>query len=144
MGDEFSTNSLMNLSLNLPTKSTWTPLLDPDGQNVKEEAFQAFCEIPVGRTILDEDVKVEAQKCDNIHCYEHNMTYSAPLTQIVELIESSGNCSQSISVECISAPYQVSIASISTHFRKTTISLFNFQSLTILLCYKVDSNLQSN
>jgi len=92
--------------VDLGIKTSRMVTLDPDGQNVKEEAFRAFCEVPVGRTILDEDVKVEAQKCDNIHCYEHNMTYSAPLTQIVELIESSGNCSQLISVECISAPFQ--------------------------------------
>ena len=110
-------------------KSSRTPLLDPDGQNVKEEAFRAFCEIPVGRTILDEDVKVEAQKCDNIHCYEHNMTYSAPLTQIVELIESSGNCSQSISVECISAPFQVLVASSLNFYPFLTI----FSNLTYLI-----------
>ena len=83
------------------------PLLDPDGQNVKEEAFQAFCEIPAGRTILNEDVQVEAQICDSLHCFPHTMNYSAPLPQIVELIKSSENCSQMIHVECISAPFQV-------------------------------------
>ena len=36
------------------------------------------------------------------------MTYTAPLPQIVALIESSGNCSQSIKLECQSAPLQVS------------------------------------
>ena len=98
---------LLIICIRNPTKSTFTTLLDPDGQNVKEEAFQAFCEIPAGRTILGEDVQVQAQKCDGLHCFEHSMNYSAPLTQIVELIESSGNCSQLINVECISAPFQV-------------------------------------
>ena len=64
--------------------------------------------MPSGLTILGEDTVIEVQKCDSLHCFEHNMTYAAPDSQMVALIESSERCSQSIKMECLSAPYQVS------------------------------------
>ena len=70
--------------------------------------FQGYCELPSGLTILGEDTVVDVQKCDSLHCFEHNMTYAAPDSQMVALIESSERCSQSIKMECLSAPYQVS------------------------------------
>ena len=66
------------------------------------------CDIPSGQTVLGDDTEVNIQKCDSLHCFQYTMTYSTPLSQIVALIESSENCSQSIKMECSSAPYTVS------------------------------------
>ena len=82
--------------------------LDPDGHSVKEEPIVGFCDVATGTTVLENDITVEVGKCDSLHCFQHNMSYSAPVTQMVALIESSGNCSQSIKVDCQSAPLKVS------------------------------------
>jgi hypothetical protein len=95
-------------AIDLGIKTSRFVTLDPDGQSVKEEPILGFCEVPAGTTRLDTDVTVEVGKCHSLHCFQHNMTYAAPLQQMVALIEASGNCSQSIKVECQTAPLQVS------------------------------------
>ena len=95
-------------AIDLGIKTSRFITLDPDGQSVKEEPILGFCEVPTGTTILDTDVTVEVQTCDSLHCFQHNMTYAAPLQQMVALIDTSGNCSQSIKVDCLTAPLQVS------------------------------------
>jgi len=80
--------------------------LDPDGQNLNNGPILGYCELPSGLTILGEDTTVEVQKCDSLHCFKYNMNYTAPDSQIDVLIESSERCSQSIQMECLSAPYQ--------------------------------------
>ena len=99
-------------AIDLGVKTSRFITLDPDGQSVKEEPILGFCEVPTGTTILDTDVTVEVQTCDSLHCFQHNMTYAAPLQQMVALIDTSGNCSQSIKVDCLTAPLQVSLVQI--------------------------------
>ena len=106
-------------AVNLGIKTSRLVTLDPDGQSVKEEPIRGFCEAATGRTILDNDVMVEVGKCGNLHCFQHNMSYSAPLPQMVALIESSGNCTQSIRLDCQSAPLQVSSTANSQILSKT-------------------------
>ena len=101
-------------AIDLGIKTSRFVTLDPDGQSVKEEPILGFCEVPAGTTRLDTDVTVEVGKCHSLHCFQHNMTYAAPLQQMVALIEASGNCSQSIKVECQTAPLQVSSIKINT------------------------------
>ena len=87
------------------------------------------CEIPNGQTVLGDDTEVVIQKCNSLHCFQYTMSYSIPLSKIVAFIESSENCSQSIKMECSSAPYTVS---------KITQSLFKNSSnadLSFLLMY---------
>ena len=101
-------------AIDLGIKTSRFITLDPDGQSVKEEPILGFCEVPTGTTILDTDVTVEVGKCHSLHCFQYNMTYAAPLQQMVALIEASGNCSQSIKVECQTAPLQVSSITTNT------------------------------
>ena len=101
-------------AIDLGIKTSRFVTLDPDGQSVKEEPILGFCEVPAGTTILDTDVTVEVGKCHSLHCFQYNMTYAAPLQQMVALIEASGSCSQSIKVECQTAPLQVSSIKINT------------------------------
>ena len=79
------------------------------------------CEIPNGQTVLGDDTEVVIQKCDSLHCFQYTMTYSTPLSQMVAFIESSENCSQSIKMECSSAPYTVS--KITQSFFQNTSSI---------------------
>ena len=95
-------------AVDIGIKTSRLVTLDPDGQNVNEEPILGFCEVSTGTTILDTDVMVEVENCGFLHCFQYNMTYAAPLQQMVALIEASGNCSQSIKVDCLTAPLQVS------------------------------------
>lgn len=112
-------------AIDLGIKTSRFITLDPDGQSVKEEPILGFCEVPTGTTILDTDVTVEVQTCDSLHCFQHNMTYAAPLQQMVALIDTSGNCSQSIEVDCLTAPLQVSSNTTNT----LSLAFANFTTL---------------
>ena len=96
-------------AVELGVKTSRFLTLDPDGHSVKEEPIVGFCDVPTGTTVLENDITVEVGKCEGLHCFQHNMSYSAPVTQMVALIDSSGNCSQSIKVDCQSAPLKVSL-----------------------------------
>ena len=69
---------------------------------------------------------IDVQKCDSLHCFKYNMTYAAPDSQMVALIESSERCFQSIKMECLSAPYQVSNSVV------LTLKYFNLESAVFL------------
>ena len=47
--------------------------------------------------------------CYGSDCFEAEVEYPAPMDRIVSLMNSLGNCSQKLSVECESAPLEVSI-----------------------------------
>ena len=94
-------------AVELGVKTSRYLTLDPDGHSVKEEPIVGFCDVETGTTVLENEIMVEVGKCVGLHCFQHNMSYSAPVTQMAALIDSSRNCSQSIKLDCHSAPFKV-------------------------------------
>ena len=79
-------------------------MLDPDGKNQGLPPIQVKCQLPEGKSVLGEEVTATVDHCIAIGCFKKEITYDAPVGQIETLISKSTSCSQSIKVECASAP----------------------------------------
>ena len=62
------------------------------------------CQLPEGKSILGEEVTATVDHCIAKGCFKKEIMYDAPVGQIETLISKSTSCSQSIQVECVSAP----------------------------------------
>ena len=79
-------------------------MLDPDGKNHGLPPIQVKCQLPEGKSVLGEEVTATVDHCNAKGCFKREITYDAPVGQIETLISKSTSCSQSIKVECVSAP----------------------------------------
>ena len=79
-------------------------MLDPDGKNQGLSPIKVKCQIPEGKTILGQEVIAVVDTCDTKGCYKKDLVYDAPMGQIEALMTKSSTCSQSIKIECTSAP----------------------------------------
>ena len=79
-------------------------MLDPDGKNQGLPPIDVKCQMPAGKTILGQEVIAVVDNCQTKGCYKKDLSYDAPMGQIEALISKSSTCSQSIKIECTSAP----------------------------------------
>ena len=79
-------------------------MLDPDGKNQGLPPIQVKCQLPEGKSIVGKEVTAKVDRCIAKGCFKKEITYDAPVGQIETLISKSASCSQSIKVQCISAP----------------------------------------
>ena len=79
-------------------------MLDPDGKNQGLPPIQVKCKLPEGKSIMGEEVTAIADHCIAKGCFKKEIMYDAPVGQIETLISKSTSCSQSIQIECVSAP----------------------------------------
>ena len=91
-------------------------IIASDAQTSKVIKITGNCGIPNGQTVFEHSTEVIVQKCNSLHCFHYTMTYSVPLFQMVALIESSKNCSQSIKLDCSSAPCAHTVSKIIQKF----------------------------
>ncbi len=83
--------------------------IDPDGENIGRPPIQVYCNYTSGATLTvlshdsEEPVEVE-HGCDGPGCFTHSITYENPMDQIQALIQISDRCSQTIQIDCYSAP----------------------------------------
>ena len=83
--------------------------VDPDGNGIGMEAIEVFCNFTEKSTQVmhDAEFPVEISWCPEQYCYSLNLSYSAPLEQIVALMELSEKCEQSISFSCFQSPLSI-------------------------------------
>ena len=77
---------------------------------VKKKIFllQVQCDLPTGVTHIGESIEVIVDNCSEPHCFQFDVPYTASdLSQIKDIIERSAECSQTIHVDCLSAPMKV-------------------------------------
>ena len=79
-------------------------MLDPDGKNQGLSPINVKCQMPEGKSILGQEVIAVVDNCNTTGCYKKDLSYDAPMGQIEALISKSSTCSQSIKIECTSAP----------------------------------------
>ena len=79
-------------------------MLDPDGKNQGLPPINVTCQMPEGKSILGQEVIAVVTNCDAKGCYKKDLHYDAPMGQIEALISRSSTCSQTIKIECTSAP----------------------------------------
>ena len=71
--------------------------------------LQVQCDLPSGVTHIGESIEVIVDNCSEPHCFQFEVPYTASdLSQIKDIIERSAECSQTIHVDCLSAPMKVS------------------------------------
>ena len=79
-------------------------MLDPDGKNKGLPPIDVNCQLPEGKSILGREVIAVVDHCDTLGCYKKEIIYDAPIQQIEALMAKSSTCSQTVKVECTSAP----------------------------------------
>ena len=81
-------------------------LIDPDGVDLGDPAFEVFCDFIDGstRTSHDGTDSIEIPTCSGEDCFRRTLSYSASMNQLKSLIELSDSCSQSIRFDCLMAP----------------------------------------
>ena len=79
-------------------------MLDPDGKNQGLPPINIKCQMPEGESILGQEVIGVVDNCNTTGCYKKDLSYDAPMGQIEALMSKSSTCSQSIKIECTSAP----------------------------------------
>jgi len=79
-------------------------MLDPDGKNQGLAPIDVHCQLPEGKSILGQEVIGVVDHCDTLGCYKKEILYDAPIQQIEALMAKSSTCSQTVKVECTSAP----------------------------------------
>ena len=89
--------------------------LDNDGIGRGMLPFKAWCELPEGTTHIGTNVTVEVEHCTGKGCYEKLLEYDIQADQLESLIESSPDCSQSLTFECLSSPIKVRIINLSMY-----------------------------
>jgi len=86
--------------------------IDPDGDLVGLGPIEVFCDFQEQTTQVmhDHEFVVDIPHCEDDYCYRLNLSYSAPLEQITNLIELSETCDQEIRFSCfLSALYDTDI-----------------------------------
>ena len=79
------------------------------------KTFSVHCDASSGITTVGKNYRVVASDCSGMNCFEAEVEYPAPLETIVSLMNSLGNCSQKLSVECEGAPLEV-VFHLRNHF----------------------------
>ena len=79
-------------------------MLDPDGKNQGLAPIDVHCQLPEGKSILGQEVIGVVDNCGTKGCYKKDLDYDAPMGQIEALISRSSTCSQTVKIECTSAP----------------------------------------
>ena len=79
-------------------------MLDPDGKNQGLAPIDVHCQLPEGKSILGQEVIAVVDHCIAKGCYKKEISYDAPIQQIEALMAKSSTCSQTVKVECTSAP----------------------------------------
>ena len=79
-------------------------MLDPDGKNQGLAPIDVNCQLPEGKSILGQEVTAVVDQCNTLGCYKKEISYDAPIQQIEALMAKSSTCSQTVKVECTSAP----------------------------------------
>ena len=95
-------------------------MLDPDGKNQGLSPINVMCQMPEGKSILGQEVIAVVDNCQTKGCYKKDLSYDAPIGQIEALMSKSSTCSQSIKIECTSAPIVDLVSS------RHTITVVNF------------------
>ena len=85
--------------------------LDFDGKDFGLPTINVYCDLPSVTTVIGKEVSFDIEKCNTAGCFEKLITYDkAPMPQIVALLNSASECSQSLTLNCFMAPISVSIA----------------------------------
>ena len=85
--------------------------LDFDGKGFGLPTINVYCDLPSVTTVIGKEVSFDIEKCNTAGCFEKLITYDkAPMPQIVALLNSASECSQSLTLNCFIAPISVSIA----------------------------------
>jgi len=79
-------------------------MLDPDGKNQGLAPIDVKCQLPEGKSILGREIAAVVDHCNTLGCYKKEISYDAPIQQIEALMAKSSTCSQTVKVECTSAP----------------------------------------
>ena len=79
-------------------------MLDPDGKNLGLSPINVKCQLPEGKSILGQEVIAVVNNCGTKGCFKKDLDYDAPMGQIEALISRSSACSQTVKIECTSAP----------------------------------------
>ena len=79
-------------------------MLDPDGKNQGLAPIDVNCQLPEGKSILGQEVTAVVDQCNTLGCYKKEISYDAPIQQIEALMAKSSTYSQTVKVECTSAP----------------------------------------
>ena len=74
-------------------------MLDPDGKNQGLAPIDVKCQLPEGQEVI-----AVVDHCDTKGCYKKEIIYDTPIQQIEALMAKSSTCSQTVKVECTSAP----------------------------------------
>ena len=79
-----------------------------DGDMIGHPPIEVLCDFESKTTqvLHDHGYEVKIEHCEEIGCAVYNLTYFAPMDQIVSLIQLSENCSQSLDFGCLSSPLQ--------------------------------------
>ncbi len=80
--------------------------IDPDGVNFGEPSFMAHCDFATGATRIYHDSAnpTRVPQCDALDCFQHKISYDTSLKQIINLMDLSETCTQSIKFGCYLAP----------------------------------------
>ena len=81
------------------SKSDWYPI-DPDGLNLGDAPFMAYCDMDTGSTIVhhDSENSTRVPLCSDKDCFKHRINYGASQKQLRSLIDLSSTCTQKIRV----------------------------------------------
>ena len=89
--------------------SSQTLVMDFDGKGKGSLPILVECDFSTNATKVGDSKTINFQECDTNACDERKVIdEETDLSQLVALIESSVNCSQTIKFECTLAPLRVS------------------------------------
>ena len=70
--------------------------------------MQVYCRfingVAITEVLHDSEVTVKVQKCQEIGCFKHPISYQIPMPQMAALVSLSHQCEQDIRFGCLLAP----------------------------------------
>ena len=90
-------------------KTSNTYQIDPDGVLIGEAPFPVYCDFEKGQTQIphNREYPVEVEHCEGKYCFEMDIDYGVPMSQLNALIDISATCTQRLTFSCFLAPLSV-------------------------------------
>jgi hypothetical protein len=84
-------------------------LIDPDGELIGQPPIEVYCDFELGTTemIHDSEEMLKVDHCETVGCFQHDIDYGVPMSQIQALIQLSNSCIQPIEFGCFLAALEI-------------------------------------
>ena len=84
--------------------------IDPDGEMISSDPIVVNCIFDSGNVITEiphyQEKPIVIDHCDTLACFNQNIDYPVPLSQLEALVSLSENCEQFVSFGCFLAPLE--------------------------------------